>query len=110
MVDMTDRLRMALRSEPWYLIKCEFGAGRDHEVVVIDRRAVRELDPVVRGMDPLGALGQEADPLALHDPDKVDLDFALLPPADRHPGIGGDEVIDRALRDHGQPIALSQLR
>jgi len=58
----------------------------------------------------LRALGQQANALALHDIDQIYFDIAALAPADRDPGVGGDEVIDRSLRDHGQAVVLPQLR
>ena len=61
-------------------------------------------------MHALRALRQQPDALALHDVGEVDLDIAALAPADRDPGIGGDEMIDRPLRNHRQAIVLPQLR
>ena len=110
MIDVADRLRVAVRPEPRNFVEGEFRTGGDDQIVVIDRRAVGEFDAVFRRMHALRALRQQPDALALHDIDQVDFDIAALAPADRHPGVGGYEVIDRPLRNHGQAVVLSQLR
>jgi len=55
-IDMADRLGMAVRSEPGDLVECEFRPGGHHQVIVVDRNAVRELNTVLRGMHALRAL------------------------------------------------------
>ena len=60
-------------------------------------------------MHALGALRQQPDALALHDLDQVDFDIAAFAPADRHPGIRGDKVIDRPLGNDRQAITRPQL-
>ena len=106
-IDVADRLGMAVGTEPRNLIEGEFRPGRDHQIVVVDRGAVRELDAVVLRMHPLRALRQQPDALALHDVGEIDLDIAALAPADRDPGVGGDEMIDRSLRNHRQAVIPS---
>ena len=96
-VDVADRLRVALRPQPRNLVEGKLRTGCDHQIIVVDRRAVAELDAVFRRMHALRALRQQANALALHDVDEIDLDIAALAPADRHPGIGRHKVIDRAL-------------
>ena len=100
---------MAVRPEPGNLVECELRSGGDDQIVVVDRRAVGEFDAVFRGMHALRALRQQADALSLHDVDEIDLDIAALSPADRHPGIRGDEVIDRPLGNDRQAIFPPQL-
>jgi hypothetical protein len=106
-IDVADRLGMAVRPEPRNLVECEFRSSGHHQIVVVDRRAVREFDPVFARVHALRALGQQADTLSAHDVDKINLDIAALAPADRHPGIRGDEMIDRSLGDHRQAIVRS---
>ena len=109
-IDVADRLRMAVGPEPRNLVEGEFRPGRDHQIIVVDRAAVGKFDTVFRRMHARRALGQQADALLLHDVDEVDLDIGPLAPADRDPGIGRDEVIDRPLRNHREAVVLPQLR
>ena len=67
------------------------------------------LDAIVRRMHALGALREQPDSLSLHDLDQVDFDIAALSPADRYPGVRGDEVIDRSLGNNGQAVLPPQL-
>ena len=109
-VDVADRLRVAVGAEALDLVEGELGAGGDHQVVVVDRAAVLELDAVFLRMHPLGALRQVADVLALHHRVEVDLDILALAPAHRHPGIGRHEMVARPLADDGEVVPLAQLR
>lgn len=92
------------------LVERQFGTGRDDQVVVVDRRAVAELDTVLGRVDAPCALRQQAYALALHDVRQINLDLFALAPADCDPRIGWDEMIDGALRDDAEAILLSQLR
>ena len=109
MVDMADRLGMAVGPEPGNLVERKFRSGRDHQIVVVDRRAVREFDAVFFRVYALRAMRQQADTFSVHDVDEIDLDIPAFAPADRHPGIGGDEVIDRPLGNDRQAIFRPQL-
>ena len=99
-IDVADRLGVALGPEPRNFVKGEFRPGGDDQIVVVDRGAVGEFDAVVLRVHPLRALRQQADALALHDVGEIDLDIAALAPADRDPGVGRDEMIDGSLRNH----------
>ncbi len=87
MIDVADRLGMAVGPEARDLVEGKLRPGRDHQIVVVDRRAVGEFDPVFLRMHPLRALRQQPDALALHDVAEIDLDIAALAPADRDPRI-----------------------
>ena len=60
-VDVADRLGVAVRPEPGDLVEGEFRPGGDHQIVVVDRGAVRELDAVfgrdARAARPASAAG-----------------------------------------------------
>ena len=107
---MTDRLRLALGPEARNFIESEVRSGGDDEVVVGDRGAVFQFDPVLTGQHAARSLCEVADALALHHVGDIDLDILLLAPADRNPRVGGNEVIAWPLADHRHPVlALSQL-
>ncbi|MHC2785131.1 hypothetical protein ACVMBZ_004345 [Bradyrhizobium liaoningense] len=110
MIDVADRLGMAFWTETRNLIERQFGAGRDDQVVVVDRGAVAELDMVLGRVDAPCALRQQSHALALHDVRQINLDLFALAPADCDPRIGWDEMIDGALRDDAEAVLLSQLR
>lgn len=59
MIDVADRLGMALGPETQDLVERQFGTGRDNQVIVVDRRAVAELDTVLGRMDAPCALRQQ---------------------------------------------------
>ena len=109
-IDMADRLRMpAMRPQPLDLVKGQFRPGRDDEVVVVEKGPVDQLKPVFRRMNLLRRRGAECDVLLAHRVGEVDGDVFGLAPADRDPGVGGDEVIRRFLGDDRDPVFLPDL-
>ncbi len=109
MIDMADRLREMLGAKARNFVEGKFRPRRNHEIIIIDRRAVFDLNALLVGMHPLGTSGDEADVLALGDCGQIDLDVGGLSPADGDPGIRWDEMKRRVLADQGQMITLAQL-
>ena len=101
---------MALGPEAWDLVEGQVRTGGNDEIIVGNGRSVLQLDAVVPGMHAPRALCQIADTFAAHHLIEVDLDVALLAPANRHPGVRRHEMVARPLADHGELVALPQLR
>ncbi len=100
MVDEADRLRFPLRSEAFDFVKGQFRPGGDHQIVIFDHAAVEQVNLAGGRIETLGALGMEIDVAAGEDRPEIDLDIGPVAPANRNPGVGGDEGIARALVDH----------
>ena len=109
MVDVADRLGVGVRAEALDLVEGEFGAGGDDQVVVVDRRAVIEFDPVLLGMDPLRAFGAQLDAALFEDGGEIDRDVLAVAPADGDPWIRRDEGIGAAEIDDGKLVLRAQL-
>ena len=113
MVDSADRMRVARRAGAGHFVKRQLGAGGDDQVVIVQAAAVVQLQRIVRGVNPLDQLRDEADALFFQvRPDWKGDGFALAP-AHRHPRVGRHEleIIHRV--DDGDAVlraeALAQL-
>ena len=108
-VDIADRLRMALGAEALDLVEGELRAGGDDEVVVVEEGAVAQLDLVLFRVNAPGARRVERDAFLRQVFRGREFDFAALAPAHRHPGVGRNEMEIRAVADDGQLVAGLEL-
>ena len=87
MVDMANRLGVAVGPEAWNFVKSEIKSRRDDQVVIGEVGARNHFDAVFRWMNPLGALRVERDAALAEHWFEVDLNLVLGSPADGHPGV-----------------------
>ena len=109
-VDVADRIGKAVGTETLDLVEREFRPGRDDEVVVVQRRTIRRLDHAVLRRNLGHRVRLEGDAALGERRRKVDLDRLALAPAHWNPGIRGHEMIERVLRDDGEPVFGAHLR
>ncbi|GEM92221.1 hypothetical protein RSP03_12880 [Cereibacter sphaeroides] len=109
MVDMADGLGVALGSEALDLVEGKLGAGRHHEVIVIERSAVGELHPVLGRHEARGGHRPKGDPEPLHRRRQIGADMAARPPAHRHPRVGGHEMIGGIAGHDSDPVLAAEL-
>ncbi len=65
-IDVADRLGMAVRAQSGNFVESQFGAGGDDQIVIGFAAAVIELDAIFRRMHAPGALFEIADAFAGH--------------------------------------------
>ena len=63
MIGAANRLGKPLRPQPLNFVEGKIGACRDHQIIVRQRSAVVEFDPVLLRVDPLGTDRGKADAL-----------------------------------------------
>jgi hypothetical protein len=104
-IDVADRLREAVRSEPFDLVEGELGTGRDDEVIVVEHRAVAQFELARLRMHALHPARIEADALLLEVRSGREFDVAALSPVDRDPRIRRHEMEVGTVADDGDAIA-----
>src|SRR4030065_1373426 len=97
------------RAEPLDLIKGEFRAGGDYQIIIGDGTAIVELKLVLVGMDAFYAGGNEVDTLALQIGARRGLDLLAFAPFHGNPRVGWDEMKVLAVRDDSNLVAFVQL-
>ena len=108
-IDLADRGGMRPGPEALDLVEGEFRPGGDHEIVIGERAPVLELDPALRGMEPLRALRMERDAAAFEHRLEIHFHSLALAPADGDPGVRGHEGIAAAPGDHRDLMRLPEL-
>ena len=98
-IDVADRVGVLLRPEALDLVEGELGSGGDDQIVVGDRFAVRQLDPVLLRHQLLGRGVDEVHLVARQHRGEVDGDLRLRPPVHRHPRVGRGELEEGRLGD-----------
>ena len=88
-VHVARRLRVSVGAKALDLLESDFGAGGDHQEVIIEERAVAEFNPALRRMHALGSSSRETDtPLFQPFRDRK-LDLAVLCPLAAAHGFDG---------------------
>ena len=94
----------AVRAEPLDLVERELRPGGDDEVVVVQHRAVVELELAALRMQTLRAARIERDALLLQVGRRGEFDVLALAPVDRNPRIRRNEVEIRPVADDGDLV------
>ncbi len=103
-IDVADRIGVAFGPEPLDLVEGEFRTGRDDQIIVIERSAVAEFDPILGRVHALGAGAVEFDAVLRQHGREVDDDVVLGPPIHRHPGVRRGELKERLVGNERDPV------
>ena len=110
MVDMADRMRVpAVRAGALDELEGQARARGDDQVVVVEVLAVAEHQPVLFRVDFSGAGRDEVDALLLQHRGQGNGDLIARSPADRHPGVAGDEMEIIVVGNDGDLVVAAQL-
>lgn len=107
-VDVADRLGVALGTEALDLIEGQLRPGGDDEVVVFQQVAVAQLEAILLRLHALDAGGGEVDVPAAEYLGEVELDVAARAPVHRHPGVRRHEMERLRIRYDGNAVFLAQ--
>ena len=97
-----------MRTGAGHLVEAQLGAGRDHQVVVVNALAVGQGEPVGIGLYRRDRLGNEAYALALEQRRDLERDVLALAPVHRDPGVRGRELEIVHRTDHRDLVLLGQ--
>ena len=93
MVDVADRLSVAVRAEPFDIIEGEFRTRGYDQIVVFYLRPIRHTHAFVRGINFLCPADNQVDVSLAEGFCQVDRDVLAIPPPYHHPGIGRLELV-----------------
>jgi hypothetical protein len=110
MIDVADRLGVAVRSKARDFVEGEVRPGGDDQIVITQERAVIEFDAALLGVHAFRALRPQRDAALGQNRNEVDGSIVALPPANRHQGIGRHKGIRAAEIDDGQLVGRAELR
>ena len=92
MLDLADRLGVAVRPGAGHLVKRQLGSGGDHQEVIGQAAAIGQFHRIALGINALHLLGHKLDALALQMRPQCKGDGVALTPAHRQPGVGRHEL------------------
>ena len=108
-INVADRLGVALGPQPLDFVERQFRAGCDHQIVVADLLAIDQADALFFGVQLFRRHRNEFDALFRHRRGQIDADILALAPAHRDPWVRGHEVILRVPGDHRHGVLRPQL-